>query len=242
MRLVRIPAGKFLMGSPDGEGSDDERPEHEVEITRAFHMGAYEVTQKQFEVVMGYNPSHFSRGGEGKGRLAATDDPEVFPVENVSWDEAKRFCEALSALPDEKEKGRSYRLPTEAEWEYACRGGPGPKTPYHFGTTISSNQANFDREFERPRAVGSYAPNAFGLHDMHGNVWEWCADWFGSTYYQDADNKRDPPGPRTGTLRVLRGGSWSDAPVGCRAAYRTCFDPAARLDSFGFRVCFTQAD
>ena len=154
-------------------------------------------------------------------------------MENVSWEEAEEFCKKLSAR--EKEK-RVYILPTEAQWEYACRGGAGLKTPYHFGKTLSSTQANFDyRKLGRTCAVGSYRPNAFGLYDMHGNVREWCSDWYGAKYYADSPAS-DPPGPSEGSNRVSRGGSWDNNGRTCRSARRSWFTPTYRSSIVGFRV------
>ena len=173
--LVLIPAGKFMMGNP---GKD-----HEVTITQPFYMAKYEVTQEQWESVMGSNPSTKTKGAK-------------LPVTDVSWADCQDFIKKLN----DKTKG-GYRLPTEAEWEYACRAGT--KTPYSFGDSISKADANYDSETIKP--VGNYKPNAFGLYDMHGNVWEWCNDWFGD--YNPKDNK-DPQGVSSGERRVVRGGSF----------------------------------
>src|SRR5262249_2169205 len=155
-KLVRIPAGKFCMGSPAEEtGHNSDEEQHEAEITRPFWLGACEVTQAQFKQVTGYNPSHFSVDGKGKegtnyawnpsgGFAKVPVDTRDFPVENVSWDDAVEFCTKLSALPEEKAAGRKYRLPTEAEWEYACRGGASAYHAFHTGDSLSSTQANFD--------------------------------------------------------------------------------------------------
>ena len=167
------------------------------------------------------------------------------------------MCKNWQLLPDpsqlskkEKRQERAYRLPTEAKWEYACRGAAGSRCPFHFGDTLSEYQANFEDNYytsgdspkgkylERTCEVGSYSPNAFGLHDMHGNVLEWCADWYGKAYYHEGGNE-DPGGPETGTFRVLRGGCWCTEPGYCRAACRLWNDPAGRPQPFyGFRVCF----
>jgi formylglycine-generating enzyme required for sulfatase activity len=248
MKLVRIPAGKFLMGSPPGEkgASPRERPQHEVEITRPFYLGAHPVTQGQYVKVVGSNPSHFRPGGGGAGAVGGLKT-DSFPVENVNWDDAVAFCKQLSELPAEKKAGRLYRLPTEAEWEYACRAGTSTATP--FGNSISSNQANFHGqspygdapkgpELKRPSAVGSYKPNAWGLFDMPGNVCEWCADWFGQDYYRTSP-KKDPPGPATGSSRVLRNCSWNGIGVACRSAYRGQQPPTSRQSMIGFRVACT---
>jgi formylglycine-generating enzyme required for sulfatase activity len=250
MKLAPIPPGEFTMGSraeeiervkkePHGwepPGLDQvEGPRHKVKITKAFALGAYEVTQGQYEKVMGQNPS------------ANKESPD-HPVEQVNWDEAVAFCTKLSGLPAEKKAGRVYRLPTEAEWEYACRAGT--TTVFHCGDSLSSRQANFmgDHPFgygeKGPRAgktvkVGSYPPNAWGLHDMHGNVYEWCLDG-ARTYTPDA--AADPRGPvAAGADRVLRGGSWGTGAWYCRSAFRKERPPSTyRTNHSGFRVVCEQ--
>ena len=159
------------------------------------------------------------------------------PVEMVSHEDAEEFCRKLSALEGEKKAGRVYRLPTEAEWEYACRGGAASYSRYHFGDSISAEQANFGRKVGKTTEVGSYPPNAWGLYDMHGNVWEYCSDRYDDAYYGKGDIK-DPQGPQLGVYCVLRGGWWDDEPVSCRAASRSRVDPGRRHDFGGFRVCF----
>jgi formylglycine-generating enzyme required for sulfatase activity len=244
MKLVRIPPGTFRMGSPrDEQGRSDDEGQHEVEITHPFYMGVHEVTQEQYEKVMGTNPSYFSPTGGGKDRVRDVDTSR-FPVESVSWEDAGAFCAKLSAVPEEKQAGRVYRLPTEAEWEYACREGGRVSGPFHFGSSLCSTQANFDGNhpyggadrgpnLERPAPVGSYQANAFGLYDLHGNVWEWCADWYG--WYNPKD-RRDPQGPASGTIRVPRGGSWYNSGRNCRAARRARFPPGVGFAHTGFRV------
>jgi formylglycine-generating enzyme required for sulfatase activity/serine/threonine protein kinase len=248
MRLVLIPAGTFTMGSPPVEADrhEYEGPQHQVEITTPLYLGVYEVTQAQYREVMGNNPSHFSPTGGGKEEVG-NQDTDLLPVENVSWEDAVKFCERLSARPQEKQSGRVYRLPTEAEWEYACRGGASyPYSVFHFGNAISSQQANFDGRYPyggaaagdylgRTTKVGSYEPNKFGLFDMSGNVWEWCQDWYGENYYK-ASPRQDPQGPRNGSLRILRGGSWDVVGQLCRAAFRYGSVPGNRNRYFGFRV------
>jgi formylglycine-generating enzyme required for sulfatase activity len=229
LKLKLIPAGEFMMGSPENETerSKDEGPQHRVKISKPFFMGVYLVTQVQYQSVMDNKPSHF----KGDDNL---------PVEQVSWYDAVEFCKRLSART-----GQMVRLPTEAEWEYACRAGT--TTPFNTGETISTDQANYNGHFtygsgskgESPQttlAVGSFASNSFGLYDMHGNVWEWCQDWYGSYAAGDAV---DPQGPATGPscLRVLRGGSWADYPRRCRSACRRWDDPFGVFNPcFGFRV------
>ena len=215
MKLALIPAGKFMMGSPSGEANrSGEEPQHEVTISKPFYMGVTEVTQAQYEAVMGTNPSNF------KG---ATN-----PVETVSWNDAAEFCKKLS-----EKTGKTLRLPTEAEWEYACRAGT--KTAFSFGDadTGLGDYAWFNgNNGNTPRPVGQKKPNPWGLYDMHGNVWEWCADWYGD-YPKGAAT--DPQGPASGTYRVLRGGAWFISPDFCRSAYRFINYPDIR-SSIGFRV------
>jgi formylglycine-generating enzyme required for sulfatase activity len=264
MKLVHIPPGTFTMGSPADEkdrGKDEQQ--HEVEITKDFWLGVHEVTQKQFKAVMGYNPSFFSTDGAGKAgevqqyyrsaggkAKVAGKSTEDYPVENVSWDEAVAFCRKLTA--GEKASGRVYRLPTEAEWEYACRGGAPSYQAFHLGSALSSTRANFDGAhssggtdrspyLERTCKVGSYEKNGFGLHDMHGNVWEWCSDWYGKDYYGTSP-RRDPLGPSRGCLRVIRGGGWIDFDGVCRSASRYRYAPDYRRHNLGFRVALIPSD
>jgi uncharacterized protein (TIGR02996 family) len=259
MRLVLIPAGTFQMGSPiQGQGNlrkdygddwgewVDQETLHEVQITRPFLLGACPVTQQEYERVMGKNPSDFSHSGIGKNSVQKLDTKH-FPVETVPWNDATVFCKALSNLPEEQAFGRTYRLPSEAEWEYACRGGAASYTPFHLGTSLCSTQANFNGDYpfgkaakgpylERPCAVRSYPANAFGLFDMHGNVWEWCLDWYDQNYYQSSP-KKDPQGPDNGDRRVLRGGSWFYPAFYCRSGRRYYHAPVDRSNKIGFRVC-----
>jgi uncharacterized protein (TIGR02996 family) len=242
MRFALVPTGVFLMGSPDDEPKRlaDEGPRHEVELTRPFWLGAFPVTQAEYQRVVGANPSYFSHQGAGHWQVQGLDTSRL-PVERVSWDDAVAFCAKLSALAQEQDAGRVYRLPTEAAWEYACRAGATDGAPFHTGWSLSPSQANFDvrdasgSSLGRPTAVGSYAPNAWGLYDLHGNVWEWCADWYGS---YPPDRQRDPRGPTRGTDRVLRGGSWGTGYANCRAAFRNWHAPSASRDYYGLRVCF----
>jgi formylglycine-generating enzyme len=244
MKLMRIPEGKFLMGSPEGEKGrgDHEGPEHEVRIAKAFYLGACEVTQGEYEKVMGTNPSRFSATGGGKDKVKGLKTTR-FPVECVSYEDAVKFCKKLSATKGER--AGKYRLPTEAEWEYACRGGAKGKTPFHFGNSLSSHQANFDGtrprgdaakgpSLERTCAVGSFQPNGYGLFDMHGNVDEWCQDWYGEKYYANSPAD-DPPGPSEGKYRVYRGGSWTDGGESCSSANRNGREKVGN-DYLGFRV------
>jgi formylglycine-generating enzyme required for sulfatase activity/serine/threonine protein kinase len=240
MKLVLIPKGKFTMGSPaNEEGRREGEDAHEVEITKPFYMGVYDVTQAQYRKVMGENPSYFSSTGDGKTSVEGQDTSN-FPVETVCWHDGVAFCMKLSTLTEEKHAKRTYRLPTEAEWEYACRGGR--SSPFHFGNAITSAKANFlGSNLKRTTAVGSYPANDFGLYDMHGNVWEWCADWYTTDYYKQTPRK-DPQGPQTGARRVLRGGSWYSEAGGCRAAIRYDYDPDRSTYNVGFRVVCVVGD
>jgi uncharacterized protein (TIGR02996 family) len=204
MAFAWIPPGTFLMGSPpDEEQRSDDEALHRVTLTRGFYMGIYPVTQTQWRSVQGSNPSHF------KG-----DDR---PVEKVSWDHCQDFCARL---------GQRFRLPTEAEWEYACRAGT--TTPFFFGATLSTEQANYDGRHtyvkgkkgvyrKQTTPVGSFPGNAWGLCDLHGNVWEWCQDWYGP---YPAGEITDPQGGNNGDARVLRGGSWYCNSSRCRSGVR----------------------
>ncbi len=230
MKLRHIPAGKFLMGSPaDEAGRGDDEARRPVEIARPVYLGIYPVTQGEYERVVGHNPSHFSPQG-GDRDFIQEQDTRRFPVERIGWDEAVEFCRLLSELPEEKAAHRHYRLPTEAEWEYACRAGS--QTPFHGGASLDSSQANFDGNqpygtgergpyLSVTTPVGNYPANAWGLHDMHGNVWEWCADSHGT----EGDD-----------MRVARGGSFYSAGQACRAAHREKYAGETRDFDLGFRV------
>jgi len=254
MKLVLIPAGEFLMGSPDEDkdAEADEKPRHHVRITRPFYLGATEVTQEEYQKVMGQNPSWFSAAGGGKGKVAGQDTGR-HPVEEVSWFDAIEFCNRLSqceGLPpyyrSEGQQvsitgGEGYRLPTEAEWEYACRAGS--QTRYSFDDDAASlfEFAWYDGNSGRTtHAVGQKRPNGFGLSDMHGNVWEWCWDWYGDEYYK-ASPYEDPLGPSRASCRGLRGGSWIDYARYCRPAYRYRYAPGFRFNYLGFRVARVQS-
>ena len=270
MKLKLIPAGTFQMGSPETEESrtEWESPTNTVEITRPFYMGIYEVTQEEYERVMGVNPSYFSSGGRGSERVHGLETRR-FPAEQVRWYDAIDYCNQLSVLDGytpyyqlsnvdrnggfiqsadvEPGKGNGYRLPTEAEWEYACRANT--TTPFHFGEFSDGNQANVNGNqpygsnlpghyLQRTTTVGTYQSNEFGLFDMHGNVNEWCFDVADFALY----------GSRTGVTKdpvvlgdarekhMIRGGSWSTVPVFSRSAMRGCNTPNNVIDCDGFRV------
>jgi formylglycine-generating enzyme required for sulfatase activity len=245
MKLVLIPAGTFQMGSPRGEPErQPDETRHEVTITKPFYMGIYEVTQAQYAKLMDPKTRAFFNSDRG-------GSPE-HPMEDVLWTEADEYCQKLTALKEETSAGRKYRLPTEAEWEYACRAGT--TTAFHFGDSLSSLQANFNGNgpygtaeegpyLRQTAKVGSYPPNAFGLYDMHGNVAEWCADWYDPEYY-NASPDEDPPGPPAGVLPddyenfyvVIRGGCWLDDARACRSAYRHRAMHRNRYRLIGFRV------
>jgi formylglycine-generating enzyme required for sulfatase activity len=236
MKFVRIPSGKFTMGSPaDEPGRTVEEVQHEVEFTKPIFMGVYPVTQAQYKKVMEANPSYFSATGGGRALVAGikTDD---FPVEMVSWNSAADFCKKLSALAGEKGARRVYRLPTEAEWEYACRAGVKKPTAFHCGKVLNTTDANFTGSaLNRSTKVGSYKPNAWGLYDFHGNVWHWCADYHHRDYYSKSP-KKDPRGPATGFYRIIRGGSFGNSADNCRSAYRNHYGPTNTSQYVGFRV------
>jgi formylglycine-generating enzyme len=228
MKFVWIPSGTFMMGSPREEKDRDanEAP-HKVRLTRGFYMSVYAVTQEQWQAVMGNNPSHFK-------------DEHNLPVENVSWDDCQEFIKKLR----EQDK-KPYRLPNEAEWEYACRAGT--TTPFSFGETISTDQANYNGNYfygngkkgvvrGKTTPVGNFPANTFGLHDMHGNLLQWCQDWYGDYPQKDVV---DPQGPEKGKYRVLRGSSWDNDPRYCRSAFRGKNVSHYQNILFGFRVCFS---
>ncbi len=226
MNLVYIPAGEFMMGSSSDEKDryNAEGPQHRVKISKGFYMGVYEVTQGQYQAVMGNNPSNF------KG--------DNLPVELVSWEMAVEFCRKLS-----QKEGKTYRLPTEAEWEYACRAGSTTRFCFGDSDSILGDYAwygydyawGYEESGKQTHPVGQMKPNGFGLYDMHGNVWEWCQDWYDGSYYSQ-NPEVDPQGPSSGQYRVLRGGSWENSPRHCRSAYRNGNTPDSRYSGSGFRV------
>jgi formylglycine-generating enzyme required for sulfatase activity/serine/threonine protein kinase len=220
LEMLWVQPGTFQMGSREyEEDRSDGETLHEVTLTSGYYLGKHVVTQSQWEKVMGTNPSHF----KGADR----------PVEQVSWDEVTFFCKKLTEL--ERKAGRlpagmAYQLPTEAQWEYACRAGT--KTAYAFGAGLTSGQANIDEGPGETTDVGSYKPNAWGFHDMHGNICEWCADWYGD---YPSDPARDPVGPADGSNRVDRGGSWFFTANYARSANRFRSEPAFSNYILGFR-------
>ncbi len=225
--MVGIPGGEFLMGSPDKEnGNDNEKPQHLVTVP-PFYLGRVPVTQAQWKFVASLD--RIDRNlGQGWG-----DD---FPVERVSWEDATEFCARLSA-----HTGRAYRLPTEAEWEYACRAGT--TTPFHFGETLNTRVAHYNvrkgRHYERPTPVGSLnAANAWGLFDMHGNVWEWCEDdWHNNYENAPTDGSAWLDRKNENSTKVRRGGSWFSLPTNCRSAFRNYFSRDNSINGpSGFRV------
>jgi formylglycine-generating enzyme required for sulfatase activity len=230
MEFVLIPKGKFWMGGGGGRPGTKE-----VEIPYDFYLGKYEVTQEEWQNVTGLHPSNFSRSSAGKDAVKDITFAELqrFPVENVSWGEAQAFAERVNA--QEKDSGWLYRLPTEVEWEYSCRGGPASdplESSFDFyldapSNLLSPDQANFkDGGLKRTCKVGSYRPNRLGLYDMHGNVWEWCAD----------ELPADPKDPKGASQRLSRGGSWIYGSGLCRAAYRLVSAPSQRNLILGLRL------
>jgi formylglycine-generating enzyme required for sulfatase activity len=266
MSLVLIPRGKFLMGSPKGEEDRlDEEVQHEVEITRPYYMGKHEVTVGQFKAFVKDASYKTQAEKDGKGGRGFDGKEFVYkpeftwknlyftqaddqPVVVVTWNDVVAFCEWLS-----KKEGRTYRLPTEAEWEYACRAGTttrfntGEKEEDLKGAGNIADAAlrakwkdafwamSWDDGYPFTAPVGKFRANAFGLSDMHGNAWEWCSDWYGEDYYGKSP-RQDPQGPATGKHRVSRGGAWSTQPKFCRSAFRDWHEPDYRSDCVGFRV------
>jgi uncharacterized protein (TIGR02996 family) len=245
MRFVYIPPGRFRMGSMAREQRRmvDEKL-HTVHFSHGFWMGRFPVTQNEYQAITRSRPSHFTR------RRIADRDIETgnFPVESVSWIDAVTCCGRLNQRKAEQQAGRMYRLATEAEWEYACRAGISNRYPFHVGESLEQHQANFacchpyppDYREEivplgRPCPVGCYRPNAWGLYDMHGNVDEWCQDWYHEGYYYESP-PRDPVGPFVGDSRILRGGSWRGQGEDCRAAVRIGYNPEGRFSHVGFRL------
>ena len=246
-----IPAGEFEMGSPESEEDrDDDETLHHVILTKGFWLLETPVTQRLYHSVVGTNPSSFSPARDLASQFGEFDSFDALltrsmeieiemnlitsdlPVETVSYDEALEFCEELTKLLP---KGLKATLPTEAQWEYACRAGT--KTAYWYGNTADSNKMNYDCNINcninKTTSAKSYDPNAWGLYDMHGNVWEWCLD-----RYDDypSGTVTDPVGPNGGSYRVCRGGSWYNSAGDCRSAYRRGCVPGVRYSFLGFRA------
>ena len=228
LEMLWCAPGTFEMGS--SFGSSDETP-HTVTLTEGYWLGTSEVTQAQWQKVMGSNPSRF----KGADR----------PVERVSWTDVTAFCDELTELERRAERlpaGLAYQLPTEAQWEYACRAGT--RTAFSFGASLTTGQANVSGGSEETTDVGKYPANAWGFHDMHGNVWEWCADWYGDYPRLEWDRAlpaRDPVGPAVGSNRVKRGGSWNFTAFNARSPDRNWSAPAIRYFNLGFRLSLRPA-
>ncbi len=224
-----IPPGRFMMGSPQTEAErEEDEAQHEVSLTEGYWLGETVVTQALWEVVMGENPSRF----KGPKR----------PVESINWHDSVKFMQRLNVEQDDLD----LRFPTEAEWEHACRAGT--QTPFSFGETITTDQVNYDGNYpyaggkkgefrEETAEVKAFPANSWGLYQMHGNVWEWCYDWYGD---YPTEPVSDPTGPKSGAARVLRGGSWINNARNARSAYRNRNDPSNRnitiIDNIGFRL------
>ncbi|MFC1596728.1 formylglycine-generating enzyme family protein [Planctomycetota bacterium] len=267
LEMVLIPAGAFVMG--DNRGLDDEKPVHEVTITKSFYLGRYEVTIEQFrrfvevtgyatdaergtgfQGAFGWNPDRmqFKMNEKYSWRNTGFAQSDAHPAVNVSWSDAMAFCKWLG-----RKEGTAYRLPTEAEWEYACRAGT--TTRYSHGNDSEGlakvgnvADATFEAQYPELKGLvkasdgyaytspaGSFLPNPFGLYDMHGNVWEWCADWYDPEHYAKSPTD-NPGGPATGEERVYRGGGWFNCTRGCRSASRSAALPENRNLTLGFRV------
>ncbi len=245
MKFVRISGGRFMMGTPDTTtGQEDEQPQHQVLLTYGFSIGVYEVRQKEFRKIMGRNPSSFSADGKLADKVSGRDTDNS-PVESVNWVDAVEFCRRLSRRPEERQRGRLYRLPTEAEWEFCCRAGT--TTRFSVGSTLGPDAACFQpssdsdsTDRQSPDRVGNFAANPFGLYDMHGNVWEWCLDRFRGDYYRHSPAV-NPSGPRSGDTRVIRGGGWNVKAIPfCRSAFRDGLPEESRENYVGFRlVCIS---
>ncbi|BAZ39144.1 extracellular ligand-binding receptor [Calothrix sp. NIES-4101] len=243
IEIVAIPGGTFMMGSPNNEAErrDNESPQHKVTI-QPFFMGRYPITQKQWAAVATFS----------KVKIDLNSDPANFkggnlPIETISWDEASEFCARLSQHCQKQNPKRNYRLPSEAEWEYACRAET--TTPFHFGETITTELANYDGNYtygsapkgecrQKTTDVGTFPPNAFGLYDMHGNVWEWCEDDWHENYNSAPTNGNAwlDGNNNDNQIKMLRGGCWNYAPGGCRSAFRGRLFRGNRYFNFGFRV------
>jgi formylglycine-generating enzyme required for sulfatase activity len=216
--LVLVEASSFIMG--DQTGDAEEKPAHRVVITRPFYIGKFEVTQAQWQAVMNRNPSRF-KAADG-------------PVDSVSWEDCQAFIKQLNARF--ANSGVTFGLPTEAQWEYACRAASTGRCDGDGEEAGLADYGWFNANAEgHTHPVGQKKPNARGLYDTHGNVWEWCADWYEAGYYWESPTA-DPAGPSSGSSHVLRGGSWGDDAPYCRSTYRYCLPPWFRVYSYGLRV------
>jgi formylglycine-generating enzyme required for sulfatase activity len=224
MKFRLIQPGMFMMGSPESEtGRYSDERQHQVRLTTPYYLGIYTVTQSEYARIMGSNPSDF------KG--------DRHPVEQVSWEDATAFIQKLNGLPEEKTAGRLYRLPTESEWEYACRSGSSTAYCFGEGDARLGEYAWYDKNSgSKTHPVGQKAPNAWGLYDMHANVWEWCSDWYGD---YPSGSVTDPTGASTSYCRVNRGGGWRDGAGHCRSAFRRGNAPSNRLNYLGFRLALS---
>ncbi len=231
MAFVPVASGKFIMGSPRTETDrDDDETQHSVTLAHHFWLGKYEVTQAEYEALTGKSPSHF-KGARN-------------PVETVSWDDAAAFCAKLTEREDKAGRlpqGYEYRLPTEAEWEYVARGGARIKGFTYSGSDTPGDVAWYgENSGSTTHPVGGKDPNELGLHDMSGNVWEWCLDWYDEVYYEKTDGVSDPVNLQETSYRVLRGGSWNDSVRCVRSAYRDRIRPSGTFIDLGFRVCLAR--
>lgn len=227
LECVLIKSGEFIMGAQETESTESESPVHKVLISKDFYIGRYHITQEQYLKIMGNNPSEFP----GNSTL---------PVDSVSYFDAKKFCELIS-----KSTGRQFSLPSEAQWEYACRAGT--SSPFNFGSILNGDNANckgsdlpYGTEHKgvflaKTSPVGSYKANAWGLYDMHGNLFHWCNDWYDEKYYINSP-KIDPQGPLKGEFRCVRGGAWDYYAKYCRSGFRGRLLPSKKYNNVGFRV------
>lgn len=246
MEFVLIEPGDFLMGIPDASKLAPVPPgfvPHQVEISRPFYLGTTEVTEKQFAAVMRTNPS-WSLPSESANEGSKPEEADDYPVQNVTWHEAVEFCSRLNDSPEEKKAKRTYRLPTEAEWEFACRERLSRQYRFDREKAVVTGEGSgiFEKKDALPiRPVRSFPPNSLGLYDMRGNVWEWCADWFSPSYYENSP-KIDPQGPDWGMLKVVRGSDWVFVGPVCNYP-RDPLEPWRRSQFVGFRVvCKTSSD
>jgi len=219
MKFVYVKGGCYQMGDIFGDGNLDERPVHKVCVD-GFYMGKYEVTQREYKKIIGSNPPRFKKGSS-------------YPVEEVSWNDAQDFIRKLNSL-----SGKTFRLPTEAEWEYAARSG-GKRDRYSGGNSPDSVAWYTNNSGSSTHPVGRKSPNGLGIYDMSGNVWEWCSDWYNKDYYSSSP-RNNPQGPWSGSARVDRGGCWDNDPRFVRSAFRYGNRPDYRLNDLGFRLILSE--